>query len=491
MNKSEKKTAPLLFLVIILFMLFFSSATSPLYLGFIGWNSEWDSAYYRFIGTSIREGKVAYLDIWDNKGPVFYFIQTIGTLHGTVNEKISLIFVMQVVSIFLSVYFMKLTDRMISARNGSFRFLLIIINSVSILAAILEGGNLTEEWSLPMICCSLYFFTKYLLNAENEPCHPRAFAFVHGVNLALVFFIRINNAVTICAAMLFIGIYLVKKHQWENFFENIVFAFSGFISILIPVFIYFIYHNALGEMLHALLIYNMNYAKHRSHTEITGVAFFIRYLPIALSLVMMLIHHIKTKYFRLIDVFAVFIVVVNMALLFVTNTYLHYFVIFIPVYIFIMILYVPVLTTNSFIKQFSSNVQLLFIFVVSVLFMIEDGKFLSNSYNQAYVDKFESFSIDIPKNERNSAIAIDVQPSIYLNTGIIPVSRFAAYQSDFLTYESKFEEEFIMALQVQKPLWIITHCTVESQNNYLSDLINANYEYRFNNFAYCFYRLNE
>ena len=89
-------------------LLIFSTSTSPLYPNEYGY----DSAFFRFIGKSILNGKTVYKDIWDHKGPVFYFIQTIGALHGTQNEKISFIFIMQICSMAASIYIMDITDRL-------------------------------------------------------------------------------------------------------------------------------------------------------------------------------------------------------------------------------------------------------------------------------------------------------------------------------------------------------------------------------------------
>ena len=82
-------------IVLAIFMLLFATVTSPLFDNLYGY----DSAFFRFIGSSILKGKTPYVDIWDHKGPVLYFIQTIGALHGTQNRKISLIFPMQVLFI--------------------------------------------------------------------------------------------------------------------------------------------------------------------------------------------------------------------------------------------------------------------------------------------------------------------------------------------------------------------------------------------------------
>ena len=107
-------------LFITIFMLISASTTSPLFDNVYGW----DSAYFRYIGTSILNGKTPYVDIWDNKGPVFYFIQAIGAINGTQNRNISFIFLMETASLIGSMYLMYRIDQLMNPdkKLRGFRF---------------------------------------------------------------------------------------------------------------------------------------------------------------------------------------------------------------------------------------------------------------------------------------------------------------------------------------------------------------------------------
>ena len=91
----------------VLFLAFFSTTTSPLYPN----NYGVDSAFYRVIGTSVIRGKTLYKDIWDNKGPVLFFIQALGALKGTRNAELSITFLLQILSLFLSLFFIMKAGR--------------------------------------------------------------------------------------------------------------------------------------------------------------------------------------------------------------------------------------------------------------------------------------------------------------------------------------------------------------------------------------------
>ena len=134
-------------------MLLFSSTTSPFYPN----NYGVDSAFFRFVGLMIRRGKTLYTEIWDNKGPVLFFLQAIGTLKGTKNSSVTLTFLMQILNLFLTILFLfRAKSAIISGKKISAFTILPIICGLTVFCLLMEGGNLSEEWSMPLIACSLY-----------------------------------------------------------------------------------------------------------------------------------------------------------------------------------------------------------------------------------------------------------------------------------------------------------------------------------------------
>ena len=57
-----------------IFLAFFSVSTSFLY----DYPKSIDSHVYQVIGKLWNEGYLPYVDVWDHKGPVIYFINAIG-----------------------------------------------------------------------------------------------------------------------------------------------------------------------------------------------------------------------------------------------------------------------------------------------------------------------------------------------------------------------------------------------------------------------------
>ena len=64
----------LLGIVAILYILIFSTTTSPLF----GEPFAGDSSMFQTIGKYWAQGSLPYVDLWDSKGPVIFFINALG-----------------------------------------------------------------------------------------------------------------------------------------------------------------------------------------------------------------------------------------------------------------------------------------------------------------------------------------------------------------------------------------------------------------------------
>ena len=469
-----------IFLILIFiagFSFIFLTTTSPVSRYYYG-N---DSAFFRVIGKEIIRGKSLYIDIWDHKGPILYLIQAIGALHGTRNEKISLIFVMELFSFFLSVYFMYKANKKIAENKFKLPlYFIIVVCTFTVLGSFLQGGNLSEDWSMPMICCSLYLFTDYAIHTTDDQLHPYKYAFFHGICLSLIAFIRINNAVTIIMGILVIAAYLVYKHQWENLYKNILFGLLGIAVITIPLFVWFGLKKAVWEMLYATFFFNIKYSE-GSAISITGYALLLKFLPIAVSLVLELLYLLKSRKFRFIDVMITAIIIANTAFFLIINRFDHYFIIYVPVFWLTLILY-----TES--RNIPSQIVLILVFSVYFNNTLNWGKYYMGAAQQPV---FSTVNLYFPKSEKNSAIAINVSPEIYLNTGIEPCSRFVANQGGHFAVNPAFKQEFIETLREKKPLWIIGNCSADGTVPYAEFLPDLHYELKFNDSTYCFFRQTE
>ena len=239
----------LIALIAFTFILFFSATTS------IKYNQVGaDSAVFRMMGYVITEGKVPYVDYFDHKGPILYFINALGEL---ISPRWGL-FMLQVISCFFVMLLWFKTARLFLRPSCSFLALLL---SVAMWSGIYEYGNLTEEYSLLPSSLSIYLALSYLIK-EKTSAHPYWLSLVYGLCFGVMFYIRPNDAVMQCGGVMTgIFLYLVFIQKlYKNAILNALTFLSGFIIISLPIIAYFYYHNAIDEFFFGLIGFNLKYS---------------------------------------------------------------------------------------------------------------------------------------------------------------------------------------------------------------------------------------
>ena len=127
------------------FLAFFSYYTSPL----SSCDNGYDAAFFRLVGQGMTKGYLPYRDFFDMKGPYLFLIEYVGQVlsYGRLG-----IFIIQWVNLFTVLVIMcKIMERFnIICRFLQFGLLLPLL---FIAGFTVEGGNLTEEFSLvPLLC---------------------------------------------------------------------------------------------------------------------------------------------------------------------------------------------------------------------------------------------------------------------------------------------------------------------------------------------------
>ena len=370
-------------LISFVFVLLFSRATSPLY-AYVGY----DAAIFKQMGMVILKGKTIYLDYFDNKGCLLYFIHALCLWLG--GDFIIMIF--QAISLTVTLI---LLDKIISLYKEGASRLYVLLAGLVLLLCFYEGGDLTEEWSLPFICYPLYKFLKSY--KEDKPLIARDLYFV-GLCFGVIAFLRINNAVPFCGFLLCLFIGYLWKKQWKEFIINALVFVGGVLTITIPCFLYF-YLKAGSEG-----VYWMVYGTFLSGFEYIGVDFgvtslvYIGYYLIVLLFLVLQIVVLKNDKQLLLPIIISYLLFL---LGFGTKCLEHYQMVVIPLYVFCM-------ATFNFPKNWFKTFSLSLIFVVLLAFLIRPLGFLyyevitgNDKFEQVYKD-FHDFVKDIPTSEIDS-----------------------------------------------------------------------------------------
>lgn len=249
LNTKQMFSGTLLFVVFtaVSWMIVMASGLNP-------WSKQLthlDSAVWISRAIQMNEGAVLYRDVWDHKGPVLFFIQCLGlrlTPHSLTG-----IWLLEWIAMGLTIWFFYLTARLFTEKK--------VVSALAAVAAMeplgyfFQQGNCVEEWALPFISLSLYFFVRFMQTGEVKTRQIGATA----ACMMCAFFLNGN---LVAVWMVFVpAIFLILLFQ-KKFSEIIKCAaayLGGIAVIVIPVLIYFAANGALGDFWRAYFGFNEGY----------------------------------------------------------------------------------------------------------------------------------------------------------------------------------------------------------------------------------------
>ncbi len=232
----------------LLFLLVFSWSTSPLYLVY-----GIDSPFFEIIGMGICEGKVPYVDLFDHKGPLLFFINALGFSVGL--GKLGL-FLLQWVFFSITLMLLYAIARIFVTRDGQ-AFGAVLLALIP-LADFFCEGNQCEEWMLPFEAVSLWMACKWITDGCCE--HRALWSLVHGLCFGVLFCIRPNDGVMWTGGIYF-GLFLLwfANKQYRTILPNVLMFLVGFALVCAPLVLYFYLHDAIPDLIYGMFIHNIKY----------------------------------------------------------------------------------------------------------------------------------------------------------------------------------------------------------------------------------------
>ena len=221
----------LLFFVSFVFVMLFSRATSFLYV-FEGS----DPSVFKQMGRAILKGKMMYIDYFDNKGCLLYFIHTLGLWLGG-NTAILL---MQVVSLTVT---LSIWDRILALFHTEKGRVVGLCIALVLLLCFYGAGDQTQEWCLPFISYPLLVFMR-AYKSKREIQHGQMF--VIGICFGIITFIQINNACAFLGFIAWLWIQLLAKKDFKKLLQSIGCFLAGWVVIALPHH----HHSLLQEKRH-------------------------------------------------------------------------------------------------------------------------------------------------------------------------------------------------------------------------------------------------
>lgn len=434
----------LLFVTAFLFVLFFSCTTSPFYEHYPFW-FHGDSGIFQEMGVCILQGGTPYVDLFDHKGPILWFLQALGIW---ISPNWGLM-ALQSFFLFATLILWYKTIRLYIEKKWV--IILILGLGIFFLMCFYMRGNLCEEWSLPFISWPIYIYSK---RHKKSSILSISDSFIVGLCVGILALIRMNNMAPFLGFVLWFYIIQIKESKWKQLIHSSLAMIVGVIVIFIPCILYY-YCKAswygVEEMLFGTFGFNFNYIS--DHKD-WGIVQWIQYnIPIAGLLLITCLCITKNYSGITIPTIISFIITY---LTFGNRMFYHYIMIFIPL---------SIVTLCLLFKSYSKIG-----FIILGVVIIQGGivgynaidclahRLLGNPVNTELNDGFHRFVNSIHTEERKSIYNKGLNhmgPGLFADENIIQCNRFIYKQHYELSPRlRKYQESH--DIKYLKPVWVLT-----------------------------------
>jgi len=222
-----------------------------------------DGGIFLYIGSLILKGKIPYKDVWENKGPLVFYINALGLF--LTNGSRWGVWLFEFLFFFcagcIGYLLIKRILGVLPALIGTFIW-------ISAAGNVLQGGNFSEEYSLLFSFIALFYYVKSL-----ELPDRKLYSLLIGVSLGVNFLLRPNNIGLQVAAVAAYFIMAIVSRDWRLFVQRAALILLGGIAVLAPVILYFSLQSALTEMINIVLVFNVQYSAGGGLSRVWGGLF--------------------------------------------------------------------------------------------------------------------------------------------------------------------------------------------------------------------------
>lgn len=256
----------LLTLGFVFFLLRFPSLFEPYWYG--------DEGIYQTVGMGIRDGRLLYRDIWDNKPPLLYLLYAIFSSDQFLVRLVSLIFGLGAVLIFFA-----LSKKLFANKNLSYFTTLIFATLFAL--PLLEGNiaNAENFMLLPIILAAFLIFKAGEAHLNKKPL-AYLILFTAGLLLSFAFLFKVVAIFDFTAFLLFIlFINFPSKISFQKILNRRFIYFAvGFLIPILSTLLFFLIKGAFSAFLNATLSQNVGYVNYGNRFLTPGGLLFIKLL---------------------------------------------------------------------------------------------------------------------------------------------------------------------------------------------------------------------
>ena len=395
----------------------------------------YDSAVFQVIGKNWVDGKIPYKDLWELKGPIIFLFNALG--YYMFSSKFG-VYVIQIFCMTYTLYFILKMFLLEFTRKTS---IFLTCLTVFYLAVLYEAGNCVEEYLMPLLTYAFYLLYRYVNKCvdSKEYDFPYYNAFLFGCVLGFSLMSRLTNAISICAAVIVIGVNLIIYKKIRNLIWSFFYFICGFLLLTIPFFLYFYQKDALAEMWYGTFLFGLEYA---GSSGFDLFSFFgLRHVSLRLAncylLIIVSVLVIRCNPQRIFSaIMWLTVSLLTIAVFLQLRPFGHYYIITIPFVPVIFIELNKLMKVNKIVGKFNFVKCVVYVYVLlgtlGIVNNVKNYYTVFSDYNE--LDVFERIVNRLPHDFRTSFIAYDCDTEFYLYFDIPPQYKFFYCQS-LMIYE--------------------------------------------------------
>lgn len=236
----------LLILITVVIVITIFSKSSFLY----PFNDWVDSNCFMTVGKSILQGKVPYLDLFEQKGPLLYFVHAFAAIISSTS--FIGVYLIEIIACYFFLYYSY--KILILYTDKNIIYLLPVLSFFIYSSTNFCHGDSAEELCLPLLSYALYVGIK-LLKFDDIPSFKESLMI--GITSSCVLWIKYSMLGFYIGWIIIPGIKLIKKGKVKELIRMIMGIALGVIITTIPIIIYFLYNDALKELFTVYFYNNM------------------------------------------------------------------------------------------------------------------------------------------------------------------------------------------------------------------------------------------
>lgn len=447
-----KRWFPALFALLLSvgFGLIFLSSNSPLFRTYGS-----DSAIFLTIGRAVAQGKVPYIDVFDHKGPVIFWINALSQAIAVGTQSA---WMLEILFLWASLLVIHQIARCLHVYQDWPLQLLYI----ALMAVWIDGGNYTEEYCNLFTLLAFWFSLRFACGQEERSL----WAFGLGAMFALCAMVRLNNAIATGALTLTMAAALCGERKGKHLVRHALSWMAGVGVVLLPCVVYFAVHGALGEFVYSAFLHNVAYVQVERYSRwqlFSGPYGMFALFCTAASFGAFALYGTTQRGNRRLRWLCRGTVLGGILCLgsafLSTKGYAHYLLSSIPcAWMGMACGFCAVGRRASMGKAVPIAAAVLACFAL-VYFgprRVADARALLAQY-PGYDAQCQELVAVIPENERNDVLGYRVEPKWYTASGIVPARRLFFLQEVLAQVEPALMEELLQMFASNPPRWLATY----------------------------------